>query len=181
MELFLILGPMKSGKSFELINYFLPLNYTNIKFGLYQPVKNKRNENVWSRNGISIKAKKIKSLKEILNKKEKIIGIDEIHMFSERDVETINVLLKQNRKIIVSGLDLDYRGKMFPIIKRLFEMGPKKVKYKKAVCELCKKPEAVYTQILKNNKPILSGLSSIIPDDGKYVYMPVCRKCFINK
>lgn len=181
MELFLILGPMKSGKSFELISYFMPLNYTNIKFSLYQPIKNKRSEDIWSRNGISIKAKKISSLKEILNKKDKVIGIDEVHMFPEKDSFVINQLLKNNKKVIVSGLDLDYRGKMFPIIKKIFELSPKKVKYKKAVCELCKKQEAIYTQIFKNNKPVLNGLPSVIPDDGKYSYVSVCRNCFINK
>jgi len=36
MELILILGPMKSGKSFDLISYFMPLKYTNINFSLYQ-------------------------------------------------------------------------------------------------------------------------------------------------
>lgn len=180
MDLILILGPMKSGKSFELISYFMPLKYTNIKFNLYQSIRNKRDEDVWSRNGVSIKSKKISSLKEILNKKEKVIGIDEIHMFSESDIIVISELLKRRRKIIVSGLDLDYRGKMFRVIEKLFELGPKKVKYKRAVCEICKKPEAIYTQIYKNNKPVLRGLPSVVPDDGKYAYVPVCRKCFVN-
>jgi thymidine kinase len=180
MELILILGPMKSGKSFELISYFMPLKYTNIKFNLYQPIKNKRDEDVWSRNGVSIKASKIRSLKEVLDKKDKVIGIDEIHMFSDKEVEVIEELLKKGKKVIVSGLDLDYKGKMFPIIKRLFELAPRKVKYKRAVCELCKNPEAIYTQIFKNNKPVTRGLPSVVPEDGKFTYVPVCRDCFIN-
>ena len=180
MELILILGPMKSGKSFVLISYFMPLTYTNINFSLYQPIKNKREDDVWSRNGVSIKAEKINSLKEILNNKDKIIGIDEIHMFPPEDVMVISELLEKKKKIIVSGLDMDYKGNMFPVVKKLFELGPKEVKYKRAVCEICKKPEAIYTQIYKNNKPVLNGLPSVFSDNGKYTYAPVCRNCFVN-
>jgi len=69
---------------------------------------------------------------------------------------------------------------MFPVVKKLFELGPKEVKYKRAVCEICKKPEAIYTQIYKNNKPVLNGLPSVFSDNGKYTYAPVCRNCFVN-
>ena len=181
MELTLILGPMKSGKSFELISYFMPLRYAKISFGVYQSVKNVRNENIWSRNGISIEAHKIKNL-SFLNKNLKVIGIDEIHMFEEeKDVIVLEELLKMETTIIVSGLDTDYKGKLFPIIGKLLELGPKEIKYKKAVCEVCKKPEAIYTQVYKESEPLLDGLPSVIPDDGSYIYKPVCRNCFIKK
>lgn len=178
MELTLILGPMKSGKSFEMIGYFMPLAYTNINFGVYQPKKNVREEDVWSRNGPVMKAKKIGSLFEILENKEAVVGIDEIHMFEEGDAEAIKLLVKQGAKVFVSGLDMDYRGKMFPIIKKLLELGPRKVNYKRAVCELCKSPEAVYTQVYREDIPITNGVSSVLPEDGTYDYKPVCHNCF---
>ena len=89
MELTLILGPMKSGKSFELISYFMPLKYTDIPFALYQSMKNIRSENIWSRNGVSLEAKKVDTLAEILESNLKIVGIDEIHMFNEKEAEII--------------------------------------------------------------------------------------------
>lgn len=181
MELILILGPMKSGKSFEMVSYFAPLQYTKIPFGLYQSSKNIRNENIWSRNGVSLKAEKINDLSEIFKKNLKIVGIDEIHMFDEENAKIIEELLKKETKFIISGLDTDYQGEMFPIIRRLLSLGPREVKYKKAVCEVCKNPDAVYTQIYKNSEIILDGLDSIIPEDGTYIYKPLCRNCFKKK
>lgn len=182
MNLTLILGPMKSGKSFDLISRFAHLKYAQIPFALFNSAKNTRDKNVFSRNGnLELAAKKISSLKDIPSKDFKIIGIDEIHMFDENDVLAVEKLLKQGVQVVASGLDLDYRGEMFKIIKRLFELGPKEVIYKRAVCEICKIPEAVYTQILKDDQPFLDGLPVVVPEDGCYVYRPLCRHCFVKK
>lgn len=182
MNLTLILGPMKSGKSFELISRFAHLKYTEIPFGLFNSSRNVRDKQVSSRNGgLELVAKKVKSLSEIKAKKFKIIGIDEIHMFDERDVPAIEQFLKQGTEVVVSGLDTDYRGRMFGIIGRLLELGPKKVIYRRAVCEKCHLPKATHTQILKNNKPVLVGLPPVVPEDGTYAYQPLCRSCFIRK
>ena len=59
MSLTLILGPMKSGKSYDLISYFAPLRYTDIPFAVYQCKKNVRDVAVQSRNGSLLDAKKI--------------------------------------------------------------------------------------------------------------------------
>ena len=181
MELILILGPMKSGKSFELISYFTPLQYTDIPFRVFQSAKNVRDESVWSRNGVSLQAKKTADLSGAEEEGLKVVGVDEIHMFAESDAEIIERLLKSGVKVVVSGLDTDYKGEMFPIIKRLLSMGPKEVEYKRAVCENCKTPEAVYTQVYKDGEAVLEGLPSVLPEDGSYVYKPVCRKCFLKK
>lgn len=178
MDLILILGPMKSGKSFDLISEFSALQYTNISFGLYQSSLNVRDEAIWSRNGNTLKAKKIKTLFEIVESDNEIVGIDEIHMFSPDDAMAVRTLLLKKRKVIVSGIDTDYKGEMFKIIKNLLELGPKEVRYKRAACEICRKPNAIYTQIFKNGKPILEGVPLVVPDDGTYTYMPVCRECF---
>jgi thymidine kinase len=180
MDLTLIIGPMKSGKSLEMISYLSHLQYTNIPFQVYQPIRDVRNETVCSRTGISINCQKIASLNDIPSDDLKVVGIDEIHMFDENDVESIKGLLNKGVKVYVSGLDMDYKGEMFGIIKKLMELGPKEVKFKKAVCEICKEPTAVYTPIFKDGKIIMDGLPSVVPEDGTYSYVPVCRKCFHN-
>jgi thymidine kinase len=181
MELILILGPMKSGKSFDLISRFASLQYAEIPFKIFQPEKNTRDQSVWSRNGVSLGAEKISDLRAIKKEELKVAGIDEIHMFNDEDAYIIEEMLKRGIKVIASGLDTDYKGEMFPVIKRLLSMGPKHVEFKRAVCEICKNPDAVYTQVYKNNEPILTGIPSIIPEDGSYVYKPVCRNCFLRK
>lgn len=182
MNLTLILGPMKSGKSFELISRFAHLTYAQIPFALFNSSRNVRDKNVFSRNGgLELEAKKVDSLSEIKADGLTIIGIDEVHMFNEQDAAVVERFLKQGIEVVVSGLDNDYRGRMFGIVHRLLELGPREVKYKRAVCESCKIPEAVYTQIIKDDKPLLDGLEAVVPEDGNYIYRPVCRNCFVKK
>lgn len=180
MELILILGPMKSGKSLELISYFAPLKYSNIFYELFQPKANVRDKKIKSRNGIALKAKRINSLKEILKSKAEVVGIEEIHMFEASEADVIEELLKHGTKVVVSGLDLDHQTRLMPIVKRLLELAPTEIRYKKAVCEKCKQYNAVYSQILKEGKPIPPSMSSVLPDDGILEYIPVCRNCYVR-
>lgn len=173
---------MKGGKSFDLISRLAHLEYTQIPFAFFNSAKNTRDKNIFSRNGnTELKAKKINSLSEIEPGNLKIVGIDEIHMFEASDVPALAELLKQGIEVVAAGLDLDYQGQIFPVIKKLFELGPKEVVYRQAVCERCKIPGAVYTQILKDGQAVLGGLPLVLPEDGTYQYMPVCRNCFIKK
>lgn len=183
MPLTLILGPMKSAKSLDLASHMLPFTYTKLTYGVFNPRKNVRDgKNIRSRAGIRLPAIKIKSLAEIyeLDPRPEYIGIDEIHMFHENDAKVVANLLAENHTIYASGLDLDYQGVMFPIIQNLLSLGPREVRFKRAVCEYCRKPDAIFTQVYEWGEPVLSGRPSVIPDDktGRYTYKPVCRHCF---
>ncbi len=180
-KLILILGPMKSGKSLELIKFFSPLKFSRKRFLLYQPFKNVRDKEVSSRTGLAMESKKIKSLSEIDISLD-VVGIDEIHMFPAWQVKFIESLLENKKEVIISGLDLDYKGEMFNTIKKLLELGPDDIIYKRAVCEICKNERAKFTQIVDLfGNPILEGLESVVPDNGKYSYRAVCRKHFLKK
>lgn len=181
MKLTVILGPMKSGKSFDLISYFSPLKYSATKYALFQPRKNVRDRGIESRSGLYLDARKIESLKEIADSNLSIIGIDEIHMFDPAEIVHIERALLDGSEVIVSGLDMDYRGEMFPIVKKLLELGPIEVRYKRAACNQCKKLCATHTQIYDKGKALTEGIPSVIPDDGTFTYEPVCRSCFVRK
>lgn len=177
----LILGPMASGKSLELISHFSSLRYTKIKYGLFQSALNVREDEVKSRNGISLPAKKIKSIGEILEDGDyEIVGIDEGHMFMESDIKYVKKLLTNGTDVIVSMLAMDYRGEMTRMAKLFLELGPIEAKFKTAACSECYKLGAAHTQIFYRDtgKPVLGDLPQIIPDDGSYIYRPVCLKCF---
>lgn len=180
MDLTLILGPMKSGKSYDLISFFAPLKYTTIPFKLYQSARHVREDQVTSRNGVSLEAQQVIDLQNALVEEYQVIGIDESHMFTMGDVSIVENLLKKGIKIVMSGLDLDYRGKMFDVVRGLLELGPKEVRYKRAVCEKCKSPEAMYTQVLNRGVPVTGGMPSVIPDDGTFSYQATCRHCFVR-
>ncbi len=136
MELTLILGPMKSGKSFDLISYFAPLRYTDIPYVLYQSSRNVRDEHISSRNGVIIEATKVGSLADALDKNFSVVGIDELHMFDPKDVAVVAELLKRGVKVIGAGLDTDYKGKMFDIVKGLLELGPTSATARKQLVRL---------------------------------------------
>ena len=180
MHLTLILGPMKSGKTLELISRISPLKFMPVKFSLFQPLRNVRDEEVASRAGATLAGQKIQSLKEILNHDLEIVGIDEVHMFLPEDVEVVETLLKKQVKVIISGLDMDWKGKLFETVSRLIELGPQEIIYKRSVCEKCLKYNGIYTQIFKGNDPVVEGLPPVVPDDGTYQYKPVCRECFVK-
>jgi thymidine kinase len=181
MKLTLILGPMKSGKSFDLIRHFAPLAYTKTTFELYQPLRNVRDSFITSRNGVNLEATKVASLVEALESRATVIGVDEIHMFEPTDVAHVEMLLRRGKDVVASGLDTDYRGRMFDIIRGLLELGPHEVRYRRSVCERCQEPEAVYSQVFEGGIPVTSGMPAVIPDDGTFTYMPACRQCFIKK
>ncbi|HEY3412345.1 MAG TPA: thymidine kinase [Armatimonadota bacterium] len=181
MDLTLILGPMKSGKSFDLISHFAPLQYTDISFGLFQSARNQRDASIFSRTGSSLAATKLSSLAPLLEQQYEIIGIDEVHMFAPEEAEIVNTLINRGVQVVASGLDMDYRGKLMPTIQRLLELGPAVVRYRRAVCEVCRRPNATHTQVYRGTQPLVEGAPPVLPEDGTYVYKPVCRQCFVQK
>lgn len=174
---------MKSGKSAELnarVTPYLHAKDTDVLF--IQPESNVRDGGIIkSRLGSYASADIVKSLGDI-DRPFDVIGIDEIHMFKKRDVGVIKDWLHEDRNVFVSGLDLDYRGKMIPIIQRLFELRHDELVMKTAICDECadRHRPAHYTQILRSGEPVLRGLPPVVPEDGTYDYQARCRECFVN-
>ena len=176
----LILGPMKSGKSQELVASVKPYEYADQQVMYVQPEANVRDQEIRSRLGVAATALSIQSLRNIEQSFD-VIGIDEVHMFRKSDSSVIEQWLLDGKKVVASGLDLDYRGKLIPIVKRLIELKPDNLVNKVSVCESCKAYEARFTQILNGNEPILGGLPPVVPEDGTYSYQPRCRSCFVKE
>lgn len=173
----LILGPMKSGKSLELIAQVAPYEHTEKNVVYVQPEANTRDKGIQSRLGVNATALTINSLCDVEQPFD-VIGIDEVHMFPETDKDIVEKWIHKGKNIIASGLDLDYRGKMLPIILRLHELKPDVLITKHAVCDACKEYNAHFTQILTNQQPILGGLDAVTIDDGSYDFQARCRDCF---
>jgi thymidine kinase len=171
---------MKSGKSLELIARVAPYEFANQEVLYIQPEANVRDKGIVSRIGINTTAITVKSLRDITPLFD-VIGIDEIHMFNPKETPVIDSWIKEGKSVFVTGLDLDYRGKMPPIIANLLELKPDNLIFKIAVCDTCKKYDAPFTQILHNGEPVLTGLPVIVPEDGTYEYQARCRNCFVKK
>lgn len=181
MSLTVILGPMKSGKSLEIIKQISPLEHTRTTHSVYQSTRHERDKALVSRSGASIPAKKVDGLRSILDDPAEVIAIDEIHLFTPTDIQVIRELLDQDRRTLyVAGLDLDVRGELFDSVKALMELGPDVVVHKKAVCDVCQAYNAVYTQVMRDGQPVTEGPKSV-PDDGtgSFDYEARCRQCFV--
>lgn len=180
MAFTLIFGPMKSGKSLELISRVAPYTFTQKQVVYAQPSKNIRDAGISSRLGVTTKAVSVDSLSEITDDFD-VIGIDEIHMFPQTDVAMVEKWIKGDREVFISGLDLDYRGKMPPIVHALLELKPHELITKVAVCDNCHRFGAQFSQILQNGEVILTDLPLIVPEDGTYEYQARCRDCFVKE
>lgn len=178
MSLTLIIGPMKSAKSLELITQAVPHEIAGRKVLFVHPTKNVRDEVVTSRLGLSKPSVKVERLQDITEDFD-VIAVDEVHMFDGlTDHTTIENWVKQNKVVIASGLDLDYRGRLMTTIKRLLQLKPDMLIDKKSVCERCRSLNGAFTQILHDNNVLSGGLPKVVPEDGTYTYRTVCRDCF---
>ena len=179
MAFTLIIGPMKSGKSLELIARVAPHEFAKHKVLYVQPEQNVRDQGICSRLGISTASVAVKSLQDIATDFD-VIGIDEIHMFGADDVRFLADSIKAGKEVVASGLDLDYRGRLQPTIQKLMELKPDNLVMKLAVCDVCNRYKAQFTQILHGGTLVLDGVPSVVPEDGTYDYQARCRICFVQ-
>ncbi|GAA4594736.1 thymidine kinase [Actinoplanes octamycinicus] len=181
MDLTVILGPMKGGKSLEMISLLSPLQHTGIPHRIYQSARHGRDTAVMSRSGGSLETLKVHTLAGATEGDVEVIGVDEIHMFTVDDIAVLGMAVRAGIKVVVAGIDLDHRGQLFAPVRALFELAPEKVIYRRAVCDVCRSLDATHTQVLEHGKPFIRELapSTPLPDDGTYTYEARCRRCVV--
>ncbi len=115
-----IVGSMFSGKSEELIRRILRAKYAKQKILVFKHSFDKRYsiEKVASHSGQEIEAIPVTNIKEMErilndNKEVEVIGIDEVQFFEKDIVKFIDNLANQGKRVIVAGLDQDFRGEPF--------------------------------------------------------------------
>ncbi|GAA4966050.1 thymidine kinase [Actinoplanes utahensis] len=181
VDLTVILGPMKGGKSLEMISLLSPLQHAGIPHRIYQSTRHGRDTAVTSRSGGSLQTVKVQSLAGAADGDVQWIGVDEIHMFTVDDIAVLGVAVRRGIKVVVAGIDLDHRGQMFAPVRALLELAPERVIHRRAVCDVCFSLDATHTQVLEHGKPMIRELapSTALPDDGTYSYEARCRRCVV--
>lgn len=117
--LYVISGPMGCGKSEEIVKHGRRIEeYSKYDYQAFKPSVDTRYSKgfIESRTKDKIPATMVRSAQGILSKldpKVDIIIIDEGNFFNRRLVEVVNTLLKADKKVLVAGLDLDFRGNTF--------------------------------------------------------------------
>tara|TARA_Y100000310_G_C20575482_1_gene760192 strand:- start:41 stop:664 length:624 start_codon:yes stop_codon:yes gene_type:complete len=176
-------GPMKSGKTRELINRVDKLNYIeDCKFNLFKPLIDTRDKTVKSRFGelsyecSFVNEKTPYGIINRLGKETKLVAIDEAHFFGEGIEKIIEILLKKDINVILAGLDLDFRGEPFGQMPTLLAMAHE-VKKLTAICEYngCS-TVSTRTQRLVDGKPAPYNSPIILVGDSEEGYETRCLK-----
>lgn len=175
----LICGSMFSGKSEELIRRIKRATYGNLSVRVFKPAIDNRyhEESVVSHNGSSILARPVEKATDILDHITDdidVIGIDEIQFFDEAIVSIVDQLADLGHRVIVAGLDTDFRGEPFGVMPELMAMSEMVTKLN-AICPRCGSP-ASRTQRLIDGEPA-SYDDPIILVGASESYEPRCRHC----
>jgi thymidine kinase len=185
MTLEVIIGPMFSGKTSELIRLVEREVYGKKKGAIFKIAFDKRYsaKQVATHNGLRYDAYTVGSSEDGLRKIEEItrtdhldaIGVDEVNFFPEGIVELLDRLADEKR-VIACGLNLNFRAEPFPTTMELAARADR-VRYLSAVCVVCGQ-EATRTQRLIAGKPAPSDSPTIVVG-GKELYEPRCRSCYV--
>ena len=151
-----ITGSMFSGKTEELIRRLVRARIARQKVQVFKPVIDVRYavEKVTSHAGANFSAIPIKKAGEIRDRLEKattVVAIDEAQFFDDEIVEVAGELADRGLRVIIGGLDLDFRGEPFGPMPLLLAMA-ERVDKLQAICMVCAGP-ASRTQRLVNGKP----------------------------
>jgi len=174
-----IVGPMFSGKSEELIRRIKRAQIAKQKVQVFKPAIDDRYslDKVVSHNGANINAISIVKASEILDyldEDTEVIAVDEIQFFDSKIVDIVRIIADGGKRVICAGLDMDFRGEPFgptPEIMAIAESVDKLT----AICVMCGNP-ATRTQRLINGEPAKYN-DPIIMVGAKESYEARCRKC----
>jgi len=112
-----ICGSMFPGKTEELIRRVNRARFANQKVEIFKPAIDIRyaEEEVVSHNKTSIEATPVESAYNILILATdcEVVGIDEAQFFDEGIVEVANDLANMGKRVIIAGLDMDFKGRPF--------------------------------------------------------------------
>ncbi|MGM8364764.1 thymidine kinase [Virgibacillus sp. W0181] len=172
-----ICGSMFSGKSEELIRRVRRAAYGNLTVRVFKPIIDDRydEESVVSHNGSTIIAHPVKDASEIIDHVDEsidVVGIDEAQFFNDDIVTVADKLAHANKRVIVAGLDTDFRGEPFGPMPQLI-VSSESVSKLTAICPICGFA-ANRTQRLINGKPA-SYDDPIILVGASESYEPRCR------
>lgn len=176
-----ICGPMFSGKSEELIRRIRRARIARQKVVTFKHRLDDRSgiEHVVSHDGNKVEAYPLDTVEAILtialDQQAQVIGIDEIQFFPQDIISVICKLVNAGKRVIVAGLDLDFRTVPFGCMPILMAIAERVTKLQ-AICTECS-GEATLTQRLVNGHPANHN-DPIILIGAQDSYQARCRSCF---
>lgn len=171
-----ICGSMFSGKTEELIRRLNRAKIAKQKVEIFKPAVDKRydDENVVSHDENSVSSTPVETAAQILlyDIDVDVVAIDEAQFFDMELVSVANELANRGFRVIVAGLDMDFRGEPFGPIPDLMAIAEYVTKVH-AICMKCGNLAQYSHRFIKDDSLVVLG--------EKESYEPLCRSCFIGK
>ena len=170
-----VCGSMFSGQTEELIRRMRRAEFARQHVEIYKPAIDTRysEEEVVSHDAKAIMSTPVDSPSSILllASEADVVGIDEAQFFDDSIVDVCNQLALAGKRVIVAGLDMDFKGKPFGPMPALLAVAEEVTKVH-AICVKCGALAYVSHRIVKSDKQVLLG--------EKDEYEPLCRACYAN-
>lgn len=168
-----VCGSMFSGKTEELIRRLKRAKFARQRVEIFKPVIDTRysEADVVSHDANSIASTPIESSASLLllSSDIDVVGIDEAQFFDAGLVNVCNELANNGIRVIVAGLDMDFRGIPFGPMPGLCAIADEVSKVH-AICVKCGQLAAFSHRTVKNDRQVMLGETS--------EYEPLCRECY---
>lgn len=167
-----ITGCMFSGKTEELIRRLRRAKIAKQKVVIFKPIIDTRysHNSIVSHSEQSLPSILINDASEILDLIEdaQVVGIDEAQFFSNNLVNVCNQLADEGKRVLVAGLDMDYRGIPFEPMPQLLSVAEYITK-SLAICMVCGNPADRTQRKTALSERVIVGAADL--------YEARCRKC----
>ena len=168
-----VCGSMFSGKTEELIRRMRRAMFARQKTGIFKPSMDTRysNHDVVSHDHNSIISTPVDTSASILLLASdlEVVGIDEAQFFDEGLIPVCNTLANNGVRVIIAGLDMDYKGNPFGPMPGLCAIADEVTKVH-AICVRCGAQAYISHRLVHNDKRVLLG--------EREEYEPLCRECY---
>lgn len=168
-----VCGSMFSGKTEELIRRLKRAKFARQRVEIYKPAIDTRysEEEVVSHDANAIPSSPVDAPSSILllAAEADVVGIDEAQFFDATLVDVCNELADRGKRVIVAGLDMDFKGLPFGPMPALMAVAEEVTKVH-AICVHCGNLAHVSHRTVQSDKQVLLG--------EQQEYEPLCRECY---
>ncbi len=168
-----VCGPMFSGKTEELIRRLRLAAIARQRVQIFKSAKDDRyaDEEIVSHSDRRLTSEPVSSAQEVLDKlhpRTQVVGIDEVQFLGLEVVKVCQTLADRGVRVIVAGLDQDYRGEPFEPMPQLLAVAESITK-QAAVCVVCSAPATRTQRLTAQGERVLVGAAES--------YEARCRRC----
>ncbi len=168
-----VCGSMFSGKTEELIRRMRRAEFARQKVEIFKPAIDTRysDEDVVSHDRHTIQSTPVDSSASILllSGDTEVVGIDEAQFFDMGLVDVCNELANRGVRVIIAGLDMDFKGVPFGPMPALCAIADDVTKVH-AICVKCGNLAYVSHRTVDSERRVLLGETQ--------EYEPLCRECY---